>query len=336
MNKRQPILIHCFALVVCRHIDGRWLCIKESKNRGWWISGGLVTPGEDFYIAAIRHAKAEACIKITIKGILRIEYSICSNETARMRVIYYATSSDSETKQISDDESEYACWLTLKEIQNLANTNPGLRGHELLDWPRYIENKGVMAPLSFMCDEVNPINVNESEINTNMYFRQKEDKNDDQKLFIDTLLSNDVKAVKEMLLHKNIDINMPINKKQWTPLHYAIKIKSEELVTVLLLYKAKVNVLTKKNRNCIHFAVQAGMKVMKALLISISNSDNFNEYLNAQDCYGKTPLHISANDIATNRTQSTKLYNLLINFGASVEIKNKEGLTPLDILNLKL
>jgi ankyrin repeat protein len=159
---------------------------------------------------------------------------------------------------------------------------------------------------------------------------------DYERLFIDTLLENDVKAVNEILLQKHVDVNMPINQKQWTALHYAVKIKSEDLVIILLLHNANVNIKTKKNRNCVHFAVQSTIKIMKALLIAISDYDNFSEIINAQDTFGSAPLHISANDLATNRTQNTNIYNLLINNGANVELKNKEGLTPLDILNLKI
>jgi 8-oxo-dGTP pyrophosphatase MutT (NUDIX family) len=337
MNSRQPFLTHCFSLVICRHSDGKWLCVKETKNRGWWVAGGLVNPGEDFYSAAIRETKEEAGININMKGILRIEYSICGTQTARMRVIFFATSNENQPKQISDDESECACWLTLKEIENLATSKPGLRGSEIIDWPRYIEKGGVIAPLSFLCDEINPIVLNTSMLDTCKQFEHVSiDKTSADKLFIESLLDNNINAVNEILLQKEVDVNMPINQKQWTALHYAIKIKSDDLVIILLLHNADVNIKTHKHRNCIHFAVQSGIKIMKALLIAIADYDNFESIINTQDCHGSTPLHISANDLATNRTQNTNIYNLLINHGANVEIKNKDGLTPLDILNLKI
>jgi 8-oxo-dGTP pyrophosphatase MutT (NUDIX family) len=345
MNSRQPFLTHCFALVICRHTDGKWLCVKETKNRGWWVAGGLVNPGEDFHTAALRECKEEAGININIKGILRIEYSVCGTQTARMRVIFFATSSDNQPKQISDEESECASWLSIKEIQSLSGSKPGLRGSEIIEWPTYIENGGIIAPLSFLCDEISPIVMNSSMLgnttnnkgsNSSLGNLLVVESSNHDKLFIDSLLENDVKLVNEMLMQKHIDVNIPINQKQWTALHYAIKIKSEDLVIILLLHNADISVKTKKNRNCIHFAVQGGIKIMKALLIAISDSNSFLDIINSQDCFGNTPLHISANDLATNRIQNTNVYNLLINNGANVELKNKEGLTALDILNLKI
>jgi len=62
---RQPSLTHCFSLVICKHLKtGKYLCVKETKNRGWWVPGGLVEPGEDIYSAAIRETKEEAGVDI--------------------------------------------------------------------------------------------------------------------------------------------------------------------------------------------------------------------------------------------------------------------------------
>ena len=52
--EKRPYITHCFALVVCKHPDGRWLAIKETNNRGWWLPAGYLGPNETFAQAACR------------------------------------------------------------------------------------------------------------------------------------------------------------------------------------------------------------------------------------------------------------------------------------------
>lgn len=43
-----------YSIIVCRDRSNRYLCVKESLNRGWWLPGGKVNPGEKFLTAAVR------------------------------------------------------------------------------------------------------------------------------------------------------------------------------------------------------------------------------------------------------------------------------------------
>jgi ADP-ribose pyrophosphatase YjhB (NUDIX family) len=43
-----------YALVIVRNKEGKFLCIKEKLNKGWWIAGGKVSLNETFLEAAIR------------------------------------------------------------------------------------------------------------------------------------------------------------------------------------------------------------------------------------------------------------------------------------------
>ena len=52
--ERKPYITHCFAVVVCRNLEGRWLAVKETHNRGWWLPAGAVESGETFAQAAYR------------------------------------------------------------------------------------------------------------------------------------------------------------------------------------------------------------------------------------------------------------------------------------------
>ena len=58
-----------------RHpIHSKFLSIKETRNRGWWIPGGKVDPPEDIKLAAIRECKEESGIDVDLKGIISIIY----------------------------------------------------------------------------------------------------------------------------------------------------------------------------------------------------------------------------------------------------------------------
>ena len=50
--------------------------MNESRGRGWWIPGGAVDAGENFVVAAHRECLEEAGIRVDLKGILKIDYSL--------------------------------------------------------------------------------------------------------------------------------------------------------------------------------------------------------------------------------------------------------------------
>ena len=67
-------MIHdCFSLVIGKHSnfidlarndEGKWLVVKETKNRGWWVPGGRMENGETFMQTAIRETKEEAGVDV--------------------------------------------------------------------------------------------------------------------------------------------------------------------------------------------------------------------------------------------------------------------------------
>jgi len=63
MEINQHFTLLGIALIVCRNNEGKWLAVKETKNRGWWLPGGRVDPPESFFEAAIREVKEEAGIQ---------------------------------------------------------------------------------------------------------------------------------------------------------------------------------------------------------------------------------------------------------------------------------
>ena len=90
-SKRTKFQGSQFATVVCWNPKkGKFLMINETKDRGWWLPGGHVDPGETFKAAAVRECKEEAEIDIELKGILSIEHILTADNIFEMYVVFYA------------------------------------------------------------------------------------------------------------------------------------------------------------------------------------------------------------------------------------------------------
>src|SRR5438552_780009 len=119
---RQHFSMLGISLVICRNKEGKWLTVKETHNRGWWLPGGLVDPPETFQEAGVRETIEEAGILCELKGVLRVEYNMDKKRNyARMKVVFYAEPKDEKQvpKQVADHESDEARWVSLKEFVDL-------------------------------------------------------------------------------------------------------------------------------------------------------------------------------------------------------------------------
>jgi len=157
-TKNQYFQLKCSSFVICRNNQGKFLSVKETKNRGWWFPGGKVDPPENFFQAAIREVREEAGIDIELKGILRTEYRI-KDDFQKIRVIFYAEPKDEDQKPKSkaDKDSLEARWLTVEEIEALKDGTPGWRGSELYEWSKYVKEGGQIYPLSWLNPEGSPV-----------------------------------------------------------------------------------------------------------------------------------------------------------------------------------
>lgn len=54
-NKGHGFTMLGLSLTIVRNSQGKYVCINEVKNRGWWIPGGRVDPPENFFVAAKRY-----------------------------------------------------------------------------------------------------------------------------------------------------------------------------------------------------------------------------------------------------------------------------------------
>ena len=133
----------------------KYLCVNESRNRGWWIPGGAVDAGQSFSDAATRECIEEAGVEVDLKGVLKIDYSVQGASESRMRVIFYAEPKSVEAaaafKTVPDEESLEGRWFSPQELVSLCRdktTADKLRGREMLHWASYIEKGGQIFPLS--------------------------------------------------------------------------------------------------------------------------------------------------------------------------------------------
>lgn len=262
---------------------------------------------------------------------MRVEHSIYGHQTARMRVVYYAVSTSDTPKQVSDDKSECAVWFSIEEIRNLNLTKPGLRSAEVLEWPMYIESGAYISPLEFFTNEDSPIEY--SNLKLENCLCDERNLKLDKYTIINAIEDSNIDILKDLLTNK-IDINEKINSNNWTPLHYAIKKKNEEIVKILILYGANPGNITIKQRNCFHFAMQSTFKILKMILLAICDLDYDiqKEILNTQDLYGNTPLHILAKDTIKYKSDLS-MFEFMIGLGSNPNIKNYEGFSAYDIIN---
>lgn len=145
---RDPIDLHAFALVVVR-LGRRILLVREREHGGgWYMPAGRVEPGESLPDAAVRETLEEAGVRVTLDGVVRVEYSPTASG-ARLRVIFTGhPTDDSPLKSVPDEHTEEARYFTLEEMAAVS-----LRGGEVETIARYVLEGGAVHPLSLLGTE---------------------------------------------------------------------------------------------------------------------------------------------------------------------------------------
>lgn len=141
-------------LVICRDSLGRYLLVKETKDRGWNIPCGKIELGEDPVTAAKREILEEAGIEVELKGFINISKAGLKPTAARIKPWFYAEPiGDGTIKKQKDKHSDEAGWFTYTEILSLKEGKPGFRFQDVLDWIEYVEMGGAIYPLPLLAHE---------------------------------------------------------------------------------------------------------------------------------------------------------------------------------------
>ena len=101
-----------FTLCIVRSVKtGKFLAVEEVRNKGWWLPGGFVEPGDDVFQTAHKEAKEEADMELKLKGFLRFDCTLTKFK-GRARAVFYAEPLDEDhpPKSIADAESVSAKW----------------------------------------------------------------------------------------------------------------------------------------------------------------------------------------------------------------------------------
>lgn len=141
-------------MLVQHPVTGEFVVVDEARGRGLWLPGGRVERGEAFEAAAARECMEEAGVDIELKGVIRVEWNVCYGTEARMRVIFYAHPKDhtKPLKSVADKESNGAFWASIDTIAALEAAEK-TRGPELLQYARYVADRGVISPLTVLSRE---------------------------------------------------------------------------------------------------------------------------------------------------------------------------------------
>ena len=116
MGKRDTFNTYDYSLVICRNpSNGLFLAVNETKERGWWIPGVCVAPGESFKEAALRACASEGGVDVILKGIIKIDHTLHGTDQGKMRVIFLAEPADKNAAAKSEVDvfSAGSEWMTL-------------------------------------------------------------------------------------------------------------------------------------------------------------------------------------------------------------------------------
>ncbi|KAJ5835444.1 hypothetical protein N7447_001470 [Penicillium robsamsonii] len=132
------------------------------------------------------------------------------------------------------------------------------------------------------------------------------------------------KCAIDLLLDVGFGIALNMSDHQGIrPIHLAATV-SEHLVGKLLARGADATFSTKDGRNLLHIASAARQSNSVGLILDHCDTKKLDIMLNARSKDGRTPLHVAC------RSGRLETVNLLLAYGADVNVEDKQNRTPLD------
>jgi ankyrin repeat protein len=141
-----------------------------------------------------------------------------------------------------------------------------------------------------------------------------------------------LEKILDKFLLNGLNLNKPLDNNtsivDYLYLNIAIYEKKLSHINILLSLGTRIDINYPINQmNSLHFAILIGHQSIVKVLIDSSNKS----ILNSVNKNFNTPLHLAILE------ESISMVKLLVENGANINFKNKEGLTPLDlVMKLKL
>ncbi|XP_042484787.1 protein ACCELERATED CELL DEATH 6-like [Macadamia integrifolia] len=131
------------------------------------------------------------------------------------------------------------------------------------------------------------------------------------------------------ILKKDASIACKEDKKGLCPIHLAASKGYVGIIEAMLEYfPAAIETLNKEGQNVVHLATKNGRS--KLVSYMLQQKSKFQKLANAKDINGNTPLHL-----ATMNLHLEVMYFLIEKGNVDMSIVNDEGLTALDIAEMK-
>lgn len=146
MSNFRPItpLIAADAIIELTDKPGRPIVLIERKNPpyGWAIPGGFVDVGERLEVAAIREAKEEVCLDVTLKALLGIYSDPARDDRGHTVTAVYVAEATGEPKAADDAKN-----LAIFDLDNLPEPLAFDHAQVLEDYRKFRET-GEVASLA--------------------------------------------------------------------------------------------------------------------------------------------------------------------------------------------
>lgn len=215
-----------------------------------------------------------------------------------------------------DKNQETSLWITLRQ------ETPSLRKLLLRNRADTSAiNLAGQTPLTFCIEEGNmagALDLLEAGADVNL-------QSSHHKTSLHSAVRKDYKHLASLLLKHGAKVD-ETNILGLTPLHMALQLEHNQLALMLMEQGANLEACDSHNSTPLHYAAANGdSKILKSL-ISLLNVKN--DSLNPLNFHENTPLHIYCMNWEGGDISGLKM---LCDCGADPKIKNRSGLTPLDI-----